>query len=157
MPRPALAFGVLRSRVKRAAPVIAIATFALLAAQNDGVMRTPVPTPPPTPLPTLTPGLNPIRVTSIPALLTALADNTVDEIVVANGTYHVSPSGQKKPDSLWIGGDKFASRTRPIFVRAETIGGVTFDGTGETGGLRRPQLRGRRTRPDLGRLQASPT
>jgi hypothetical protein len=124
---------VLRSRVKRAAPVIAIAAFALLAAQQDGVLRTPSPTPPPTPLPTLAPGLNPVRVTSIPALLTALADNAVDEIVVANGTYHVSPSGQKKSDSLWIGGDEFASRTRPIIVRAETVGGVTLDGAGTSG------------------------
>jgi hypothetical protein len=53
--------------------------------------------------------------------------------VVANGTYHVSPSGQLRSDSLWIGGDRFASRTRPITVRAETIGGVTLDGTGTTG------------------------
>jgi hypothetical protein len=72
-------------------------------------------------------------VTSIASLLTTLADNTVDEIVVANGTYHVSPSGQVQADSLWIGRDPIALRTRPIYVRAETIGGVTFDGTGETG------------------------
>jgi len=69
-------------------------------------------------------------VTSIPALLTTLADNTVDEIVVANGTYRVSPSGQLQSDSLWIGGDRFANRTRPVTVRAETVGGVTLDGGG---------------------------
>ena len=74
-----------------------------------------------------------VRVTSIPALLTALANNSIDEIVVANGTYHVSPSGQLNSDSLWIGGDRFASRTRPITVRAETIGGVTLDGSGNSG------------------------
>ena len=74
-----------------------------------------------------------VRVTSIPALLTALANNSIDEIVVANGTYHVSPSGQLKADSLWIGGDKMVARTRPITVRAETLGGVTLDGTGDTG------------------------
>ena len=73
--------------------------------------------------------LRSVRVTSIPALLRSLADNTVDEIVVANGTYHVSPSGQKKANSLWIG-DRFAGRTRPITVRAETVGGVTLDGGG---------------------------
>ncbi|HET7828346.1 MAG TPA: SH3 domain-containing protein [Candidatus Limnocylindrales bacterium] len=71
-----------------------------------------------------------VRVTSIRALLSSLADNSVGEIVVANGRYHVSPAGQKKADSLWIGGDRFASRTRPILVRAETRGGVTFDGGG---------------------------
>lgn len=70
---------------------------------------------------------------SIAALKTALADNTVDEIVVANGTYHVSPSNQTLADSLWIGGNAYANRTRPITVRAATIGGVTFDGSGASG------------------------
>ncbi|HEY6569931.1 MAG TPA: hypothetical protein VIZ22_06560, partial [Candidatus Limnocylindrales bacterium] len=37
--------------------------------------------------------------------------------------------------SLWIGGDRFASRTRPITVRAETIGGVTLDGSGSSGAI----------------------
>jgi len=79
-----------------------------------------------------------VRVASIVSLKTALADDTVDEIVVANGTYHVSPSNHVAADSLWIGsaanGDlDFAGRTRPITVRAETIGGVTFDGSGESG------------------------
>ena len=53
------------------------------------------------------------------------------EIVVANGTYHVSTAGTKAADSLWIGA-RFAGRTRPILVRAETTGGVTFDGGGTT-------------------------
>jgi hypothetical protein len=127
--RPALSFPALRSRLTRAALVITIATFALLAVQKDGLILVP----PPTPLPTLAPGTNPVQVTSIRALMSALADNTVDEIVVANGRYHVSPSGQKAADSLWIGGDQFARRTRPIIVRAETRGGVTFDGSGEGG------------------------
>jgi hypothetical protein len=83
--------------------------------------------------PTPAPGGKSVRVTSIRALLTTLGDNTVDEIVVANGTYHVSPSGQKAADSLWIGGDRFARRTRPIRVRAETVGGVTLDGKGSSG------------------------
>jgi hypothetical protein len=66
------------------------------------------------------------------ALKNALADNTVDQIVVANGTYHVSPSSRDASDSLWIG-PRFASRTRPVTVRAATIGGVTFDGGGASG------------------------
>ena len=33
--------------------------------------------------------------------------------------------------SLWIGA-RFAGRTRPVLVRAETTGGVTFDGGGAT-------------------------
>jgi hypothetical protein len=75
-------------------------------------------------------------VTSIPALLTALADNAVTDIVVANGTYRVSPAHAQRSDSLWIG-SRFAGRTRPVTVRAETRGGVTFDGGGTTyfGGL----------------------
>jgi hypothetical protein len=77
-----------------------------------------------------------VQVTSIAALLTALADNSVTEIVVADGTYRVSPAGTKRADSLWIGA-RFASRTNPVTVRAETTGGVTFDGGGATyfGGL----------------------
>jgi hypothetical protein len=75
-------------------------------------------------------------VTSVPALLGALADNSVDEIVVANGTYHVSPASNTQSESLWIG-SRFAGRTNPVTVRAETRGGVTFDGGGATsfGGL----------------------
>ena len=69
--------------------------------------------------------------TSIPALLTALADNAVTDIVVANGTYRVSPSSDQASNSLWIG-SRFAGRTNPVTVRAETSGGVTFDGGGTT-------------------------
>jgi len=70
-----------------------------------------------------------VNVSSIGALKQALADNTVDQIVVADGTYHVSPSNQEASDSLWIG-NAYAGRTRPVLVRAATIGGVTFDGGG---------------------------
>ena len=85
-----------------------------------------------------TTGLKTVTVSSIPALKTALADNSVDVIVVANGTYHVSPSSAVASDSLWIGsaasgGFAFDARTRPITVRAATPGGVTFDGTGNAG------------------------
>jgi hypothetical protein len=75
-------------------------------------------------------------VSSIPELLQVLADNSVDTIVVADGTYQVSPSNAERPNSLWIG-DRFAQRTRPVLVRAETRGGVIFDGAGGTdfGGL----------------------
>ena len=67
--------------------------------------------------------------TSIPALLTSLDDNAVTDIVVANGTYRVSPSSSQRSNSLWIGA-RFADRTNPVTVRAETRGGVTFDGGG---------------------------
>jgi hypothetical protein len=73
-----------------------------------------------------------VTVSSISALRTTLADNTVDTIVVANGTYRISPSSNDASNSLWIG-PRYASRTRPVLVRAETIGGVTFDGGGATG------------------------
>ena len=77
-----------------------------------------------------------IRVTSIPSLLAALDDNSVTDIVVANGTYRVSTASSQRTDSLWIGA-RFADRTRSVTVRAETRGGVTFDGGGATyfGGL----------------------
>jgi len=70
-----------------------------------------------------------VQVSTIPALLKALADDRTDEIVVANGTYHDSPSSYVAADSLWIDG-RFARRTNPVLVRAETPGGVTFDGKG---------------------------
>jgi len=73
----------------------------------------------------------PVRVTSIPALLSALDDNAVTEIVVADGTYRVSPAASQASDSLWIGA-RFADRTHSVIVRAETPGGVTFDGGGTT-------------------------
>jgi hypothetical protein len=68
-------------------------------------------------------------VASITALLAALEDDSVTEIIVANGTYPVSPASEREPDSLWIGA-KFAKRAHPVVVRAETRGGVTFDGGG---------------------------
>jgi hypothetical protein len=78
----------------------------------------------------LTPaGTKTVNVSSVAALMTALADNTVDVIVVANGTYHISHAGNQASDSLWIG-SRYAGRTRAVTVRAATIGGVTFDGGG---------------------------
>lgn len=68
-------------------------------------------------------------VSSIPALLTQLADNSVSEIVVSDGTYHVSGASYQQADSLWIG-SQFAGRTNPVIVRAATTGNVTFDGGG---------------------------
>ncbi len=49
------------------------------------------------------------------------------DIVVANGTYRVSTASSQASNSLWIGA-RFASRTNPVTVRAETTGGVVFDG-----------------------------
>jgi hypothetical protein len=72
---------------------------------------------------------NSVTVSSISALKAALLDNTVDEIVVTNGTYIVAPAGNQAANSLWIG-PAFASRTRPITVRAQTRGAVTFSGNG---------------------------
>ena len=105
----------------------------------------PGPTPPPTtvpvagtaetPAPTV-PNAKTVRVTSIKALLSALDDDSIDAIVVKDGTYRVSPSNEEAADSLWIG-SRYADRTRPIIVRAETRGGVIFegDGQGSYGGL----------------------
>jgi hypothetical protein len=75
-------------------------------------------------------------VASVAALLSALANDAVTDIVVANGTYRVDPATARYSNSLWIG-SRFAGRTNPVTVRAETIGGVTFDGGGATyfGGL----------------------
>lgn len=84
-------------------------------------------TPPDPPDPPDPPTGKVVNVDSVLNLLDALDDNTVDEIVVANGTYPVTVAASKKADSLWIG-SQFAARTRPILVRAATTGGVIFDG-----------------------------
>ncbi len=91
---------------------------------------------------------------SVPALLNALADNDVTDIVVENGTYHVSAAGNKRADSLWIG-SRFADRTRAVVVRAESTGGVTFDGDGTATSAASASSRAPTTRP--GRASASPT
>ena len=75
----------------------------------------------------VTPALASVTVSSVASLLSELADDSLDEIVVANGTYHVSAAASQRADSLWIGA-KFASRTRPILIRPATPGGVAFDG-----------------------------
>ncbi|HEY7131881.1 MAG TPA: hypothetical protein VH440_06495 [Candidatus Limnocylindrales bacterium] len=74
-----------------------------------------------------------VTVASIAALKSALADNSIGQIVVKNGTYRVSASGSQQSNSLWIG-SKYAGRTRTVLVRAATRGGVTFDGGGGTFG-----------------------
>jgi hypothetical protein len=104
--------------------------LALLATPGPAPAASPTPIVAPARAPTPTPWST-VRVASVPALLTALADDTVTEIVVANGTYRVSPASRQKADSLWIGA-RYAGRTRPVTVRAETRGGVTFDGGGTT-------------------------
>jgi hypothetical protein len=85
-----------------------------------------------TPTPPSASDLKTVTVSSIPSLLSTLADDSVDVIVVANGTYRVSPSNDVRSDSLWIG-PAYAGRTRPITVKAQTRGGVTFDGGGASG------------------------
>jgi hypothetical protein len=70
-----------------------------------------------------------VTVGSISALKSALADNTIGQIVVRNGTYRVSAAASQTTNSLWIGA-RYAGRTRTVLVRAATIGGVTFDGGG---------------------------
>ena len=140
------------SATRYGVPYVYAASALFTSTAPPSSSTTPTPTPAPTPNPS--PGTS-VRVTSIPALLTALDDNSVTDIVVANGTYRVSAAASKRSNSLWIG-SRFADRTKAVTVRAETRGGVTFDGGGATyfGGL---SLRGGCPRPDVGRLHASPT
>ena len=100
---------------------------------NPASGPTPTPRSTPTPPSGSTPAGKTVTVSSIPSLLATLADDSVGTIVVANGTYHVSPTGSVASNSLWIGGDKYANRTHPVLVKAETRGGVTFDGGGGSG------------------------
>lgn len=75
------------------------------------------------------PSLKSVPVSAVIPLKQWLLDNSVDEIVVANGTYAVAGSGNQAPTSLWMDG-AYVARTRPILVRAATPGAVTFDGGG---------------------------
>ena len=70
-----------------------------------------------------------ITVRSIVALKKALANDKHTLIIVANGTYHVSPASMTHADSLWIG-SAYSHRTHWVTVRAQTRGRVTFDGGG---------------------------
>ena len=101
------------------------AATSLFTTTTSGTTPTPTPTQTPS-----TPGES-VRVTSIAGLLTALDDNAMTDIVVADGTYRVSSAASQRADSLWIGA-RFADRTKAVTVRAETKGGVTFDGGGTT-------------------------
>ena len=107
--------------------VIALLLVRTSAAPTASASAVPTPTGTPAPTPAVS-----VTVTTIPALLTALADDTVDEVVLADGTYHVSPADDQATDSLWIGA-RYAKRTRPVIVRAATPGGVTFDGGNGSG------------------------
>lgn len=119
--------------------VAVIAVIAVIAV-GGGVLalsltRTTEVPPKPRPVTTLAP-LSPapgrsVTVSSVADLLTALADDAITDITVADGTYTVSPASDQAPDSLWIGA-QFAARTHPVIVRAATPGGVTLDGGGTT-------------------------
>ncbi len=51
---------------------------------------------------------------------------------MANGTYIVPDAATHQKTGLWIDA-RFAGRTNPVLVRAETLGGVVFSGGGATG------------------------
>ena len=108
------------------AVVVTVASLPASAPVPSGGPATP--TSPAATYPPLDP-VTGVRVTSVTALLSALANNAITDIVVANGTYRVSPASDGAATSLWIGA-RFAGRTNPVTVRAETRGGVTFDGGG---------------------------
>lgn len=111
---------------------VGVTTIALIAGCSARTTATPIVTASSvsaTPVATPTPQAAIRTVSTISDVLTALADNTVDEIVIRNGTYHLSGASRDLPDSLWVD-SRYASRTRPVLVRAETTGGVTFDGGG---------------------------
>lgn len=80
------------------------------------------------------PATNTVNVSSIAALKTAALDNTVDVIILADGTYSCANSTSELTTSLFFGGS-YASRTRPLTIRSQTTGGVTFDGGGSTCGI----------------------
>lgn len=81
------------------------------------------------PPPVIVPVVKTVPVSSIPALLSTLLDDTVDEIVVADGTYAVPVANGGSSGALRID-SRYAARTRPVLVRASTDGGVVLSGGG---------------------------
>jgi hypothetical protein len=125
------------SAAASAAALLAVLVLVSAALTGGPAIQADPVTVGPTPAATATPAPGrSLRVDSIPDLLDALADDELEEIVVVDGTYHISTAASQAEDSLWIGG-RFADRTTPVTVRAETVGGVTLDGGGATffGGL----------------------
>lgn len=95
---------------------------------------TPPPVTPPPVVPPVTPPVTPpsgttVAVTSIAAARTAMLDNAVGEIVFRNGSYNPGPGVRNGGTNQWWVGPEVAFRTRPLLIRAETPGGVTFRGT----------------------------
>jgi hypothetical protein len=103
----------------RGHPIVALDSVAIRRLVT--VSSTPAPAP-------ATSGRT-VTVASIAALKSALADNSVGQIVVRNGTYRVSAAASQASNSLWIGAH-YGGRSRAVLVRAESRGGVTFDGGG---------------------------
>ncbi len=137
-PRPAR-----RPPAARAYVVVVLAVAIGLVASRDSLLFAPEAAPTPSPIVQISPNTGgaatpstsaprSVSVSSIAGLKRALADDTVDDIVVADGTYIVSQANEERADSLWIGAE-FADRRRPVVVRAATTGGVTFDGDGRSG------------------------
>ncbi len=119
-------------------PMVALDAFLV---RRERVAQSPAPTPAPA---------TSVRVTSVAALLDKLADDSVTEIVVANGTYRVSPASSKASNSLWI----------DVAVREPDQAGRRPGRDARRGDLRRRRhdrfrvyrIPRRRPRPDLGRV-----
>ena len=113
--------------------------IALLAMLAPTLAPTPTPTPTPTPAPTPTatpaPGTS-VRVTSIPALLTTWrTTRSTRSSSPTAPTTSARPAASGRTRSGSVPGSP--AGPAPVTVRAETRGGVTFDGGGATsfGGL----------------------
>ena len=74
----------------------------------------------------------PLLVASVPDLLSAIVDD-VPHIMLRNGIHPIRPAAEQAANSLWIGASS-AARENPLYIRAETPGGVTFDLGGASGG-----------------------
>ena len=107
---------------------VVLALVLAVAVGIGGKAAAPSASPPAASFPSAPAGKT-VDVSTIPSLLETLADDSVGQIVVADGTYPVSPASLRRADSLWIG-SAFAARSNPVLVRAATMGGVTFDGGG---------------------------
>lgn len=98
-----------------------IAALASRVAALENLPPVVPPVVPPTP-----PSGTSKTVSSIAALLAAINDSMLDEIVLANGVYD-SPSAETGAGLCF---DQRYARTRPLIIRAETDLGAVIDGGG---------------------------
>ena len=116
-------------------PMVAIDAFKVTSLVT---VASPAPAPAPAPAPPPSGSGGTVTVSSISSLRSVLADNSVDTIIVKDGTYAISRAANDSSTSLWSD-PALPSRTRPVLVRPDLR---RRHATGSGGGSCDARLRG---------------